>query len=268
VLLLVLHRSDSPVSDEVAGWKPSAKFQWFIFSMSKLETEGVQVGESADTLRERIANSSQIYSTRKDCQSLKQRILALVEDPGYWSTLACFLHGQCSKQTFDDAMHGFLKTPEVRILHNELIRSIIYNAHFAMSPPENTIVPRPEIPQHIKKAASSGSVSANASFATYTATDLRHLPSISQLSNRIEILLNSRKIRVDSKAAGLIFAQLKRFIVRLLENSTALLSIRSTGERNPVKITTTQIVHVICADADLVAVVSPAILTKYSHVSV
>jgi hypothetical protein len=73
---------------------------------------------------------------------------------------------------------------------------------------------------------------------------------------------------VDSKATGVIFAQLKRFIVKLLHDSTALLLVRSSEGRRAVSITTAQVMHMLNSDEDLTSVISPAILTKYSSFSV
>jgi hypothetical protein len=195
--------------------------------------------------------------------AIKRKLLEVIGESDYWNTLASFLHGQCSKQAFDEAMHSFLRTPEAKILHNDLIRSIIYNAHFAMSPPDDLPAPRPERPLHIRRAVAV--TPSGPSFATYTALDLRHLPSINQLSERITILIESRKIRVDSKATGVLFAQLRRFVTRLLENTVVLLSLRGSGEKKETKIMTAQLIHVLSAHADLASIVSPAILTKYSN---
>jgi hypothetical protein len=238
--------------------------------MAKLENESVQVGESSGTLHERVSNSSRIYSTRKDCQDLKDRISAQVNDPDYWNIFASFLHGQCSKQTFDERMDVFLKTTELKLLHNELLRAIIYNAHFAMTPPLNVPIPRTEPPDHVRKVTLP--TSTGTSFMTFTAADLRHLPSISQLTERIEILLTPRKIRLDSslesQATALIFAQLKKFVLRILENCVTMLAVGPTGERGAIRITPDQILHVLRANEELVSVVSPAVLTKYSTVQV
>jgi hypothetical protein len=135
-----------------------------------------------------------------------------------------------------------------------------------MSPPANVTIPRTELPQHIRKAGLAPPSTPATSFMTYTAADLRHLPSITQLSERLDILLSSRKIRVESKAAAILFGHLKRYIVTLLESSVALLSVRHDGSRREVRITTSQIMHVLRANGGLVSVVSPAVLTKYSNV--
>lgn len=234
--------------------------------MSRLATEGVQVGESTETCEARVANSSKIYTVRKDCQSLKERLLQIVTEPDeYWNTLARFLHGQCSKKLFDETMQKCLATTEAKLLHNELIRSIIYNAHFTMIPPPNVTPPKPECPPHVRKAAPTGTQSQNASFMTYTASDMRHLPSVNQLSERMGILLGPRKIAIESKAAGLVFGHVKRYVMLLLEGCVELSAVKKLDERADVKITTEQVMHVLQMQSDLGSIVSPAVMTKYSN---
>ena len=234
--------------------------------MSKLATEGVQVGESAETCEARVANSAKIYTVRKDCQALKDQLLGVVKDPTeYWNTLARFLHGQCSKKAFDETMQGCLTTVEAKLLHNELIRSIIYNAHFTMIPPPNVTPPKPECPPHVRKVPPAGVQSQNASFMTYTASDMRHLPSLNQLSERIGILLNSRKISIESKAAALVFTNVKRYVMLILEGCVELVAVRKPDERTDVKITTDQVMHVLKMHSDLGSIVSPAVMSKYSN---
>jgi hypothetical protein len=232
--------------------------------MERLESESVQVGESEETLRKRVANSTRIYATRRDCHSLKSRLLALVGDGDYWDTLACFLHGQCSKQTFDETMRRCLPTPEAKLLHNELVRSILFNAHFAMSAPPNVDVPHPDCPALAKRSPATAPGPPARPFATMTASDLRHLPSLNQLAERIGILLDLRKVRVESRATGLIFAHLKKYVMTILENSVALLSVTGGRDRKGMRITTAQILHVMMSNAELASTVSPAIFAKYS----
>jgi hypothetical protein len=163
-------------------------------------------------------------------------------------------------------MHGFLRTPEAKILHNELIRSILYNAHFAMTPPNGVRPQPPEYPPHIAKVAPPQTPGRGASFVTYTASDLRHLPSIAQLSERIGILLASKKIRVESKATAMIFNQLKKYILSLLENGVGLVTVRGTSSPRRVVLTTSQILHVLTVRGDLATTVSPGLISRYSGV--
>ncbi|KAK8871010.1 hypothetical protein M9Y10_008923 [Tritrichomonas musculus] len=232
--------------------------------MSTLISESIQVGESPETSLARIKNSSNIYSQRKDCLLIKNQLIDNVTEPDYWNTLACFLHGQCSKQIFDEKMHSYLKTPEAKVLHNQLIRSIIYNAHFSMIPPPNVTLPRPAVPTHIKKTPPVTNSQPKDNFMTYTASDLRHLPSINQLHLRIKILLSSRDFDSDTKATCLIFQELKKFILFLLESSVSLLSFRGSGDPKDMTITTDQVLHVLNNNQRLAGIVSSSVITKFA----
>ncbi|OHT00632.1 hypothetical protein TRFO_32658 [Tritrichomonas foetus] len=233
-----------------------------------LKTESVQVSESPETTLERIHNFANIYSKRKDCLTIKKQLLEIVTEPEYWNTLACFLHGQLSKQTFDDRMHAYLKAPKAKLLHNELIRSIIFNAHFSMIPPPNVEVPRPKLPPHVKMVAPT-IIPSFSTFMTYTASDLRHLPSINQLQMRIGILLNGRNFEgTESKAVGLVFQELKKFILLLLESSVSLLSFSGSGDPKDMTITTDQILHVLNNNHKLAGIVSTSVITKFSTVTI
>lgn len=231
------------------------------------QTEGVQVGDAGEGCVERVANSGKIYTARKDCQALKTRLLSIVDDSSmYWETFARFVHGQCSKQTFDDTMQACLKTTEAKILHNELIRSVIYNAHFAMLPPPNMTTPKVECPVQVRRDTASASPStASASFMTYAASDLRHLPSVNQLSKRISIILSSRKMNIEGKALGIIFTHLKRYVMLLLEGSAELLAVRRPDERGEMRISTIQVMHILQTHGGLSSMVSPAVMAKYSN---
>lgn len=229
-----------------------------------LVTEGIQVGDSPEASLEKVKNSSGIYSNRKDAHAIREKLFKIVSDTEYWNTFACFLHGQCSKQSFDDVMQNCLQTREAKLLHNELIRSILYNAHFSMRPPPGVEVPKPVVPAAVKKAQPPSNNPKNATFMTYTAADLRHLPSINQLSLRIGVLLNSMHLNVESKATGLLFSELKKFIMTLLENSSALLTYRGSSEQGELKITSAQVLHVLTNQQKFASIVSPSVLTKYS----
>jgi len=231
-----------------------------------LGTKAVQVGEPPDTSVERFANSEKIYTVRKDCMALKTRLLEVVTEPDYyWVTLACFLHGQCSRQTFEEAMQNCLKTAAAKVMHNELIRSIVYNAHFAMLPPPNMPPPKLECAVPAKRATPTVVTGPSASFMTYTASDLRHLPNMGQLAARVEILLGARRIAADPKALPLVFGHMKRYIMLILESSADLLAVQRVEERTDVRITTAQVLHVLQTRGELASTVSPAMLTKYAR---
>ncbi|KAH0785318.1 transcriptional regulator of RNA polII, SAGA, subunit [Histomonas meleagridis] len=233
--------------------------------MSANVDEGIQVGRTTDVLLAKARHYTNVYSTRKDCQTIKEQILEIVEDKDkYWNTLASFLHGQCSKQEYDDVMNQCLTDYRAKLLHNDLIRSILFNAHFSMIPPPGVNIVKTPTPPQPRPIQAPSQNSRNSSFSTYSASDMRHLPSINQLSSRIGILLSSRNIKVESKATGILFQELKRFIMSILENSALLVSSKGINPQENIVITHAQIMHVLNSDYRILNVVSPSLLSKYS----
>jgi hypothetical protein len=237
-----------------------------IYTPMSRPSQPVQVGESPAILRARISNSAEVYSNRRDTLSLKDRLLAIVGDSDYWNTLSCFLHGQYSKPQFDAAMSTYLRTTEAKVLHNELIRSIIYNSHFAMHPPSNVEVPPLEAPLQPKKVPPTPAVRLERPLVTNTATDLRHLPSVTQLSDRMAFLLGPRKLTADRRATMLLFSQMKKYALQLLEQGCALVILKGEGKSREALVTTKQLLHVISENRELASVISPTIFTKYANV--
>lgn len=78
---------------------------------------------------------------RRNTLAIKHRLLEVVADNEYWDILVAYLQGKCSKSEYDIAIRKCIATPEAEYLHNELIRSIIFNAHFAKKPPPNVELP-------------------------------------------------------------------------------------------------------------------------------
>lgn len=232
--------------------------------MNAKESEGVQVGDTNQAALERIRRSPNIYTTRKDCQSLKDQIFRLIgpeQSEKYWNTLGLFLHGQCSKQEFDQTMNQCLFVTEAKQLHNDLIRSILFNAHFSMIPPPNvTITKSPALPQ-VKLPAFSSQSPQN-SFSSYSASDMRHLPSLSQLSCRVGMLLNSKNVKVENNAIKTLYIELKKFILFLLENSSDLITRNIETQR--ATITHAQMMYVLNSNQILSRFISPSLVSKYS----
>ena len=235
------------------------------FSMS-LVSQATQIAETRERMRERIHNSAAIYSKRQDTLALKEKILAQVQSPDYWPTFAAFIHGQCSKAKYDACMADALTTDEVKELHNELIRSILFNAHFSMVPPPGyEDAPPTPIPQ-LPRTPPPNLVTKNGTLQTFTAADLRHLPSINQIKGRVGVLLNDLNIKVDSKAANCIITELKQYMHQILKQSLALAS-SGEGMGNEPLVTSAHIIHVLRNNAQLASIVSPTVMSKFAIVA-
>lgn len=228
-----------------------------------MKNQNIQVGDSIEASVEKVKNSSGIYSCRKDACAIKTRLMEIVKDTEYWNTFACYLHGQCSKQNFDEVMLKSLLTPEAKLLHNELIRSLLYNAHFSMRPPPGIQVPKAKVPKVTTVTQAASAPKTNSKFISYTAADLGHLPSINQLSSRISVLISGKNITCDSRATGIIFNELKSYIISILESSIKMINTDNDADKE-LKITTKQILHHISTNANVSSIVSQSILTKYT----
>lgn len=231
----------------------------------ELDDAGVQVGECPDHLKERVKNSASIYSLRKDSVQIKQQLLDLIakdQQQDYWSTLASFIHGQCSKTRFDEIMERCLQTNEAKIMHNELIRSIIYNAHFSMLPPPNVEIPHAKATVRASKPPMPVQQIKNQNFMTFTAADLHHLPSINQLTKRVGVVIQDAKLSIDSKAVNEILTELKKFVCQILYKSLELAA--SEGPANGHNhITVDHVQQVLKMNSNISNVISPSVISKF-----
>ena len=156
--------------------------------------------------------NSVYYATRRDVVSIKEKILAAVPDgKEYMHVLSLYIHGMCTRARFDTMVREQLITDELCFLHNELLRAILFNAHFSRIPPPNVTLPRPTPiepvppPLHV-----STRPPRNAQFSTFTAAELQRLPTWKDLSKRIS------KLR-DEAALRLLAEAVEMYVVRVLE---------------------------------------------------
>lgn len=183
--------------------------------MSTHEAEAVQAGGVKS-----LEKSTEIYTKRKDVIAIKERLLQLVPAEEYWSILNKFINGECSKVKYDEIIEKILLTNEMRILHNEFIRGIIYNAHFSTLPPPGISPPR-SVPADIKPKVGNRAQKMK-SVETFTAAEMGHIHSVEQLSSRLAVLLRASRVRVDHKALLYLHKQLKQYVVLLLQKAVDL----------------------------------------------
>jgi hypothetical protein len=170
-----------------------------------------------------------------------------VKDNNYWSTLADFIHGCCSRQT-----------TEVRLLHNELIWMIIHNAHFAKAPPQN--VSQKRIKRFLPPIKHQIPPPAGLSLAINTAVDLGHLRSLAQLNTRIGIVMNQLRLKADSNATRLVFSETRQYVLALLRESLTFI-VNDVGKGHVV-LKLAQIPHAVDANRELASVVFPLLSAK------
>lgn len=115
--------------------KHFTKLAFFDFLLGMETREfGVQAG-AEDKAQIIIPQKPNLYTKRKDVLGVKDKLMRLVKNPLYWDSLSRFIHGQMKKTEYDKVMEAYLDTNEKRALHNEFIRTILYNAHFSVIPP-------------------------------------------------------------------------------------------------------------------------------------
>jgi hypothetical protein len=227
-----------------------------------LEHEGVQSGLSSERRREAFRNSGQIYTKRKDVLGIKARLLELVPDEDYWTTLALYIHGECPKSRFDEAMDLYLTTNRARILHNEFIRSIVFNAHFSCVAPPNISLPARRLPDHVAAQRHRLPPTRLPSFASFCAADLGHLPSAEQLSRRMSALIGGKNLRIDPATVPILFTTLKQYLILLLQNSLELV-VRNCDAGQAVVVRPVHIGYALRANLSISSVVSPELFAKF-----
>ena len=224
---------------------------------------GVQAGSSE--LIKVKPNQLCSYS-RINTLLIKKELEKQITSPDYWDTLRAFIYTPCSRQAFEEKINRYLPTPEGKKLHNQLISAIIYNAHFSTSPPPNVEIPEYIPPKPVPRPIPKNISKNPTSNITFSAAELRHLPSISQLSQHFDFLLKTNNIQLEipPKIKHKTFTELKKFILKILKDSSSLLTLNGYNQPNP-KITTEQIIYVIHSIPSISSIVSSSVITKYSE---
>lgn len=228
------------------------------------KSKGSQVNTCSSFTQQQLNKSGEIYSKRKDINQIKANLQKLVSSQEYWSTLAKFIHGGCSKQNFDEAMATYLPNHKSRKLHNELIRAILFNAHFsAIPPPEYANFDRKQIITKDRKQRQILNASPNIgemrSYHSLSSADLRHIPTIIQLSSRLS---QTKNIQVDDDALTLLFLELKKYILTILQQSVSL-SNKSFMNSNTTIILPATVLHVIKMNPNLSSILTPSTISKF-----
>lgn len=213
----------------------------------------------------RINTKSLIYNSRKDVEAIKNKILNEVNNPEYWNTLAQFIYGQISKDEYDKKMDYFLFTNELKLLHNEFLRGILFNAHFSSTPPPKVTVPKREHVHVTKNYMPPMPKPKNLEIKTFTAFDMMHLPSIYQLNERIRFILyvKSIKLKLDPDVAYQLQKSLFVFISQILQECLSLTN-SSFSLSESALIQPQHLVHIFYNGSLLSKILSDEVITKYT----
>jgi hypothetical protein len=211
-----------------------------------------------------LSELTSFYRRRQDVERLRSELEESVPDfQEYAAVLARFIHGQCPRSDFDEMVQAQLSTDRLRALHNEFLRAILHNAHFSTMPPANvaqTKHPPLRAPRPIAAAPHRREPSV---FASCTASDLHHLPSVDELAKRVEFLVKLKGIAsVEAPAVRILFKALKSAVRRLLQHGWQLYP-RGLAASEPPKLTIEPMMLAI-GSSGLTWVLSPMVITKYS----
>lgn len=218
-----------------------------------------------DPLLQQIKKNNNIYSNRKDTIKIKNE-LSLIVPPEYWSILSKYLHGMLSQNEYQQAMKKILSEDKAKWLHNELLRAIIFNAHFSQCPPPGITIQkrlRPIIQNEDIKEPSEQA--KNHDFESYFFADCGHLLSIAKLHQRMKIVINDETMKIDTKSVELIFFLIKKIIMKLLKRACDMDIIENNRVFEKKEINVEHLIYILKKDCILSQFISPSLEIKYGE---
>lgn len=156
------------------------------------------------------------FYQRIDTLKIKDELKKRISDENYWILLKSYLNGKTKHEIFEDSIVKYLDDDRSRHLHNQLIKAILYNAHFSRVPPPGITLPR-----IIKSRSESGSDSTSNRFnqsCDYVPM-IRCIPSLSDLSQTIKEAFIKSSLEVDDEAILSIYNEMHVFLTNLLRES-------------------------------------------------
>ena len=212
-----------------------------------------------------INSSSESYNKRYDLNEIKQNLSALVPDEEYWHTFRLFIHGKCNREDFDKTIEKYLDTSEKKHLHNKFIRAIIFNAHFSTIYPPNYVPERriisknpspgilyPQLPKRAQK------------FKTYSAADLRAIPSMVDFQKKLEAKSREYDMGVSRDCGQYLHYEVKKFVSYILEKSLMTIGKPPTTYRT-LRITPQCVKEAIKLEERIASIISANLYRRYAE---
>ena len=212
-----------------------------------------------------INSSPDLYNKRYDLIEIKRELESLVPSDEYWKVLRLFINGKCQREEFDNVMEKYLDTSEKKHLHNKFIRSIIFNAHFS------TIYPPGYVPK--RKILSQGPSpeqmftvlpKRSSKFKTYSAADLRAIPSILDFQKKLEIKSQQQDMAISRDCGEVLHNELKKFILYVLDQSLLTVGKPPTTYRT-LKITSQNVKEAISMNEKIASIISEQLYKRYAE---
>lgn len=253
---------------------------------SQVQDSSIQVGIPIKKITQPVKKPGNIYQNRRDCLALKKRLMKYVNQEEYTKTLVAYFHGVISKTVYDEKMKLILNHPFAKILHNQLMRSILFNAHFSMEQPpnisdlfskstknsneksfNNEINPlHPQISVQVHNIKPILSL-----FNSLTASDLRKIPSQNQFSLRIENIAFEKKLTaVDPQSVEMIYYELKKYLLLLLHFGVNIQRKKQQTDNShepilsDITINAGEILQIVKTNDYFSSIVSMSLLSRYS----
>ena len=212
----------------------------------------------------KIFYDSNIYNKRKDILLIKSKLLELVPDPEYWNVLKLFIYGKCSKTHFDNIILNYLKTSETKKLHNDFIRSILFNAHFSNIPPPNYI------PKKIKNISFDNIIQEKQFFQKPTelqpknCSDIKKIPDFELFFKIIQLKIIKSNFNFTKDAIINLYNELINFLINLLKNCILNIDKSKNYPRNYILLPK-HISSLILQKPEIKEILSSNLLSKLNH---
>ena len=97
------------------------------------------------------------------------------------------------------------------------------------------------------------------SFHSLLAVNLRHIPTIIQLSSRLS---QTKNINIDDDALNLLFLELKQFILTLLQQSVSL-TMKNIQSPDSTIILPTAVLHTLKMNPRFNSILTPSTISKF-----
>ena len=229
------------------------------------ESIGSQTDKTDEFPHKQINKCREIYTQRKDINDIKSQLEKFVRNTDYWSIVSKFIYGELTKPAFDEAMQMYLPNKTAKKLHNQLIRMILFNAHYSTVPPPNTDLSiyraKPKdttlLIDQLSKIQNYG-VKKSKTVRSYLSIDLKHIPSLYQL----KIRLANNNISIDENGLHALFAGIKMCVSLLLTKSISM-SIKGNPNSPSRTISPHTVLYVLNKNPALKSMLSSTIIAKW-----
>lgn len=232
------------------------------------ETQSTQTNEQPELSIQQIDNSHQFYSKRYNLEIIRSKLYELVPEDEYWDTFSQFVFGFCTKKRFDEVTSLYLRTNQSKLLHNCLIRAVLFNSHFSLIPPPSIPITRKKKIDHTStfKSLHRASRYQNLPLQAVNANYVSPKAKLSERVRKILSIASMKDLTVDEEAVSLISNQVASLILNILRK-TINLYLKNPIDRTDTTISLDQLIQTVLTQINASEVLSPNLLQKISFLS-